>query len=69
MEKGDKVKIKFGGGEIGVVTAKEMKFQVSYPIDGKPASGWFTGEELEKTNESPGERPMKGFRVTQGEDD
>ena len=71
MDRGDKVKLKFGGGLIGVIT--EVKrvpmYQVSYPIDGKPATGVFTEVELEITDEDPAPREFRGFRATRDEDD
>ena len=67
MDIGQHVKLKFGGGVIGVVTAEIQEFQVSYPVDEKPATGRFTEVELEKTDENP--EPMQmGFRV-EGKDD
>jgi hypothetical protein len=62
MKQGDKVKIKFGGGQIGVITGVETKYDVSYPQEGKPMHGVFLKEELELTTEDPEGRPM-GFRV------
>jgi len=51
MDVGQKVKLPFAGGHIGVVTAK--KFECSYCIDGKPSAGIFFEVELEATDESP----------------
>ena len=68
MEKGDRVKLVFGGGHIGVITAVE-KYQVSYPIEGKPSSGWFTDEELELTKEMPGPSTFIGFKKKSDERD
>lgn len=68
MKVGDKIKLKFGGGIIGVITAEIKEFQVSYPIEGKPASGRFTRTELEKTDEDP-EPLQMGFRVGSMKDD
>jgi len=68
MEKGQKVKLKFGGGIIGVVTAEIKEYQVSYPLEGKPAAGRFTDVELEPTDENPEPRAFRGFEK-RGEDD
>ena len=68
MGPGDKVKIKFGGGHIGMVVAK--KFECSYSMEGKPMSGYFTEAELEITDQDPlePEYPQQmGFRA--GTDD
>ena len=68
MKSGDKVKIKFGGGHIGMVVAK--KFECSYSMEGKPMSGYFTEAELEITNQDPPEMEypqQMGFRA--GTDD
>ena len=62
MGPGDKVKIKFGGGHIGMVVAK--KFECSYSMEGKPMSGYFTERELELTDENPQDVitiPQMGF--------
>ena len=55
MDVGQKVKLPFAGGHIGVVTAK--KFECSYCIDGKPSAGIFFEVELEATDESPKYEP------------
>jgi hypothetical protein len=62
MKTGDRVKLKFGGGHVGVVTEKIEEFQVSYPIDGKPAAGRFRKHELELTEEEPEPREFIGFK-------
>ena len=60
MEPGDKVKLKFGGGHVGMIVAK--KFECSYSMEGKPMSGYFTEAELEATDEEPQvPDPMFGF--------
>jgi uncharacterized protein YodC (DUF2158 family) len=55
---GDKVKLKYGGGHVGVVTA--VKYECSYPTEGKPTAGYFHEEELEPTTEEP--NTMMGFK-------
>jgi len=69
MEAGQKVKLSFGGGMIGVVTAKIDEYQVSYSLDGKPCVGRFTRVELEKTDEGPEPPPFKGFESRRVVDD
>ena len=61
MNIGDKVKLKFAGGHIGVITAK--KYECSYCIDGKPNAGLFFDVELEPTDEDPQYEPLPiGFK-------
>jgi hypothetical protein len=66
MEKGDRVRLVYGGGHVGVITAVR-EYQVAYPMDGKPASGLFSECELELTDEEPQPRGM-GFRLATEKD-
>jgi len=62
MKIGDRVKLTFGGGHIGVITDKIEEFQVSYPIDGKPSAGRFKKHELKLTDEEPESTEFIGFK-------
>ena len=63
MKIGDKVKLRFAGGHIGIITAK--KYECSYPVEGKPHAGIFSEVELEPTDEYPeSQTSFRGFSLS-----
>jgi hypothetical protein len=60
MKPGDKVKLLFGGGHVGVIIDDNL-VRVSFSCEGKPTSGVFSVHELQKTTEQPTDLKPIGF--------
>jgi len=60
MKPGDKVKLLYGGGHVGVITDDNL-VRVSFSSEGKPNSGVFSIHELQKTTEQPTDLAPVGF--------